>query len=422
MHEIVKKEKVFLVVVVTPGESWSKEALTAEFESLALSTGVIVEGLISVNLRQPNAALYIGKGKAAELAEEIKHTEAEVVIFDNNLTATQQRNLEDLLGIKTIDRTQLILDIFAKHAHTQEGILQVELAQLEYLLPRLRGKGIELSRLGGGIGTKGPGEKKLEVDRRKISERIGQLKKDLKSVRQHRDVRRKKREKSCLGSCSLVGYTNAGKTTLFNALTKSGQTTSSDLFTTLDTVSRMLSLGNNLEVILSDTVGFIYKLPHNLIEAFKATLEELNYADLLFHVIDASNKCRDRLKESVDLILKELGLEGKTIISVFNKIDGLSLQELNCLKEKYPQGIFISAAKREGLENLESVIHELSLKDMIKVEIKVPFSHMDIASYLHNNYEILKITYQEQEAVYWVRIKKQGLEYIKKQGLEVKGI
>ena len=422
MHEIVKKETALLVVIVTPEESWSKEALAAEFKSLVLSTGIAVGGLISANLRQPNAPLYIGKGKAAELSEAVKEMKVDVVIFDNNLNFTQQRNLEEILGVKTIDRTQLILDIFAKHAQTQEGILQVELAQLEYLLPRLRGKGIELSRLGGGIGTKGPGEKKLEVDRRRISERIGHLKKDLKLILQHRDTRRKKREKSDANICSLVGYTNAGKTTLFNALAKSNQTTSPALFTTLDTISRALTLGDNLEVILSDTVGFIYKLPHNLIEAFKATLEELNYADLLLHVIDAGNKDSIKLRQSVNLILKELGLEEKLTINVFNKIDAITPAELIYLKNEYPQGVFISASNGAGLDDLKKVIYEASLKDTVKAEVKVPFSRMDIGSYFHDNCEILKTDYQEKEAVYWIRIKKRGLDWIRKQGLEAKEV
>ena len=422
MHETVKKEKALLVVAKLREEKWSKEALAAEFKNLVLSTGIEVEGLISLNLSRPNPVFYVGKGKAAELAEAVKDMGVEVVIFDNNLSFNQQRNLEELLGVKTIDRTQLILDIFAKHAHTREGILQVELAQLEYFLPRLRGKGIELSRLGGGIGTKGPGEKKLEVDRRRISERIGYLKKDLRLVRQHRDTRRKKRKKGEVSVCSLVGYTNAGKSTLFNALTKSEQIISSALFTTLDTVSRVFPLDSKFEVILSDTVGFIYKLPPNLIEAFKATLEELNYANLLLHVIDASNNDNIKLRESVDSILKDLGLDKKPIINVFNKIDSMPAQELACLKSKYPQDVFISASRNIGLDTLKKTIYEAIFKDIVEVVVKVPFSRMNIASCLHDNYEILKTVYEEKGTVYWIRIKKQGAAWIKKQGLEIREV
>jgi len=422
MHQTGKKEKALLVVIKTRDESWSKDALSEEFKNLALSTGIGVEDLISLNLNQPNPAFYIGKGKVAELAEAVQEKGVGVVIFSSNLNFTQQRNLEDILGVKTIDRTQLILDIFAKHAQTQDGILQVELAQLEYLLPRLRGKGIVLSRLGGGIGTRGPGEKKLEVDRRRISDRISRLKKDLKLIKQHRDTMRKKREKEEAITCSLVGYTNAGKTTLFNALVKSKQAVSSDLFTTLDTVTRTLTLGSNLKVVLSDTVGFIYKLPPNIIEAFKATLEELNYADVFLHVIDASSHDAAKLKKSVDSILTDLKLDKKPTINVFNKIDNVLSHKLEYLKSEYPQSIFISALEDIDLGNLKETIYKEVFKDMVEIVVKVPFNRMEVASYFHDNYEILKTVYQEKEAVYWIRARKHKLAYIKKQGLEVKEV
>ncbi len=422
MHQTERKEKALLVVIKTRDESWSRDALSEEFKNLALSTGIGVEGLISLNLNQPNPAFYIGKGKVAEIAEAVGEKGVGVVIFDNNLNFTQQRNLEDILGVKTIDRTQLILDVFAKHAQTQEGILQVELAQSEYLLPRLRGKGIALSRLGGGIGTRGPGEKKLEVDRRRISERISRLRKDLKLIKQHRSIMRKKREKQGVATCSLVGYTNAGKTTLFNALTKSRQTISSDLFTTLDTVTRTFDLGSNSKVVLSDTVGFIYKLPPNLIESFKATLEELNYADILLHVIDAGNKDIAKLKKSVDSTLKDLGLDKKPTINVFNKIDNLASHEIEYLKSEYPQSIFISAKMDIDLNNLREAIYSQAFKDMVEVIVKVPFNRMDVANYFHDNYQILKTAYQEKEVVYWIKTKKDNLSYIRKQGLKVKEV
>lgn len=422
MHQTEKKEKALLVVIKTYDESWSRDALSEEFKNLALSTGIGVEGLISLNLNQPNPAFYIGKGKVEEIAEAVQEKKAGVVIFDNNLNFTQQRNLEDVFGVKTIDRTQLILDVFAKHAQTQEGILQVELAQLEYLLPRLRGKGITLSRLGGGIGTRGPGEKKLEVDRRRISDKISRLRKDLKLIKQHRSTMRKKREKEGVVTCSLVGYTNAGKTTLFNALTKSRQTTSSDLFTTLDTVIRTLDLGSNSKVVLSDTVGFIYKLPPNLIESFKATLEELNYADVLLHVIDAGNKDIAKLKESVDSTIKDLGLDKKPTINVFNKIDNLAPYEIEYLRSEYPRSIFISAKMDIDLNNLREAIYNQAFKDMVEVIVEVPFNRMDVVNYFHNNYQILKIVYQETEAVYRIKTKKDKLAYIKKQGLKAKKV
>jgi len=419
MHEIIKKETALLVVVIEQKEPWSPEALAAEFRSLVVSTGIEVVDLIFVRLSKINPSLYIGRGKVEELAAALE--DVDVIIFNNNLNFTQQRNLEDILGRKTIDRTQLILDLFAKHAQTREGILQVELAQLNYLMPRLRGKGIMLSRLGGGIGTRGPGEKKLEVDRRRIFDHIIYLKKNLKLIKQHRNVMRKKREKERISICSLVGYTNAGKTTLFNALTQSSQAASSSLFTTLDTVTHVFPLRSNLKTILSDTVGFIYNLPPNLIEAFKATLEELHYADVLLHIIDAANQNISQTKKTVDSLLKELGLESKFKITVFNKIDELSEQEVGNLKSKYPQAVFISAAKNIGLEALKEEIYKNIFQDAVEVVVRLPFDRMDIVNYLHKHCEVLKVSYQK-EAVYWVKMNKHELSYIEKQGLKTKEI
>lgn len=356
MYETNQKEKALLVMVEVGQEKWPSEVLAEEFKNLVISTGIEVEDLIITKRKFITPSLYIGKGKTEELALIVQEENINVVIFNNNLSYTQQRNLEDILLVKTIDRTQLILDIFSKHARTQEGILQVELAQLEYLLPRLKGKGIMLSRLGGGIGTRGPGEKKLEIDRRRITDRIARLKHEINQISQHRQTTRKKREKENISICSLVGYTSAGKTTLFNALTESDEKITGFLFTTLDTVSHTFSLHNNLKAVLSDTVGFIYKLPLNLIEAFKATLEELQYADLLLHVVDASSEDIARLMESVNLILKELKLSEKPALLVFNKIDKISPQELSFLQGKYPDAVFISALEKINLDILRERI------------------------------------------------------------------
>ncbi|MFH1504616.1 MAG: GTPase HflX [Candidatus Omnitrophota bacterium] len=442
MHNTIKKENALLILIEEQKETWSREDLASEFKNLVLSAGIGVEDIVFVKLRKINPPFYIGKGKLEELtamlgeetvnpaednppqadAAKLASNGVNVVIFNKNLNFTQQRNLEEAFGIKTIDRTQLILDIFAKHAQTQEGILQVEFAQLEYLLPRLRGKGIALSRLGGGIGTRGPGEKKLEVDRRKITDKIAHLQKELKLVRQHREVMRKKRNKQGIGGCSLVGYTNAGKTTLFNTLTQSAQISSSDLFTTLDTVSRHLPLHNSLKIVLSDTVGFIYKLPLDLIEAFKATLEELHYADVLLHVIDAGSHNALQLKKSVDSTLEELELSAKTIITVFNKVDKLSPQDLSFLKKDYPQSLFISALKGIGIEELKEEIYQSLFKETVEAMIKVPFEKMSLSNYIHKQAEILKNSYGENEAVFWVRIRKEKLAYLEKQGLIIKEI
>jgi GTP-binding protein HflX len=420
MHETTKIEKALLVMTQVHQERWSQDVLIEEFKNLVSSAGIEVAKLITVKLRQITPALYVGKGKAEELAAIAQEEKVDVVIFNNNLSFTQQRNLEEALNIKTIDRTQLILDIFAKHAHTQEGFLQVELAQLEYLLPRLKGKGIMLSRLGGGIGTRGPGEKKLEIDRRRITDRITRLKNDLAEVSRHRDVTRKKREKEKALVCSLVGYTSAGKTTLFNALTESNEKISKMLFTTLDPVSRTFYVHENARVILTDTVGFIYKLPLNLIEAFKATLEELKFANILLHVVDASGPDLMRLMESVNSVLKELDIDKKAIVMVFNKIDKLSEGEIEMLRNKYAGAIFVSALNGTNLDALKKSIYELVFSDLVEAVIRLPFKMMELTDYIHTNCEVLKTNYEEDKAVYLVRTKTDKLTYLESRGVAIK--
>jgi len=420
MHETEKREKALLVVVLEHGELWKKDNLSEEFRNLVLSTGIEVIDSISLKLQTPNPSLYIGKGKAEEIATLAAELEVNIVIFNNNLNFTQQRNLEDILELKTLDRTQLILDIFAYHAQTQEGVLQVELAQLEYMLPRLKGKGIMLSRLGGGIGTRGPGEKKLEIDRRRISERISRLKKELELIKQHRTVMRKKRKKEGAYVFSLVGYTNAGKTTLFNTICDTQQRESNSLFTTLDTVSRVFFIHNKLRAVLSDTVGFIYKLPPNLIESFKATLEELRYADVLLHVIDASSTNIIQIKDSVESILSELKLDKKPTIKVFNKIDKLSIEERDNLFRNFPDAAFVSAKKILNLDVLTEKLYELIFKDRVEVVVHVPFDKMENLRFFHNDCEVLKTSYLEKEAVFWLKIDKQKFAFLEKQGLTIK--
>lgn len=420
MYETIQKEEALLVVVKEFKEPLSHESLATEFKNLVLSTGVSVVEVVLVKLDKPNPVYYIGKGKVEELLTKITEGNINVVIFNSNLSFSQQRNLENVFQIKTIDRTQLILDIFAKHAHSQEGKLQVELAQLEYLLPRLRGKGIILSRLGGGIGTRGPGETKLEVDRRRISNRIQFLKKNLIDIKRHHDVTRKKRNRKGVYLCSLVGYTNAGKTSLFNALTASNQITSSALFTTLDTVTRTFHLQGKCEIVLSDTVGFIYKLPPQLIEAFKTTLDELQYADIIIHLVDASSDNILQAKKTVDAILAELGLDKKTALLVFNKIDKLTPQEIEQLKKDYPEALFISALTHSGLDVLCDEMYRLICGDMLEVIVKVPFERMNAVNFFHRNAEVLKTIYREQEAVFWLRIKREQLHLIQKQGFMIK--
>jgi len=423
MHETTKIEKALLIMTeVRNEERWPAEVLAEEFKSLVVSSGIEVKDLVALKLKEISPSLYIGKGKAEELAVTVAEEGVDVVIFNNNLKASQQRNLEDALGVKTIDRTQLILDIFARHARTQEGALQVELAQLEYLLPRLKGKGIMLSRLGGGIGTRGPGEKKIEIDRRRITDRITRLQRELAEVGRHRETTRKKREKDKAVICSLVGYTSAGKTTLFNSLTESNEKISNTLFTTLDPVSRTFNLRENLKVIITDTVGFIYKLPLNLIEAFKATLEELQYADVLLHVVDASSSDIMRLMSSVDSVLKELKLDAKPLILVFNKTDKLTPESINIFKNKYSDALFVSALEKTNLDILREKIYDITFKDMIEVVVKIPFNLMELTNYIHVNCEVLKINYQETEAIYFIRTRKDKLSFFEKKGIVIKMI
>ena len=419
MYETKKIEKALLVMVLVGKETWPVEVLANEFRNLVSSTEIEVSDLKIVKIKEINPAIYIGKGKAEELSLLIKEKNIDVIIFNNNLSFTQQRNLEDIFGVKTIDRTQLILDIFARHAHTQEGILQVELAQLQYLLPRLKGKGIFLSRLGGGIGTRGPGEKKLEVDRRKIKDRIKHLKEELEELKNHRALIRKKREKEKIKVCSLVGYTNAGKSTLFNTLTSSSQETSNDLFTTLTTKSKTFLLNNNIEVLLTDTVGFIYNLPPTLVEAFKATLEELYFADLLLHVIDSSSLDIERQLSSVVKILEELNLKEKPLILIFNKIDKISPEKLDFLKDKYKEAVFISAVRGDNIDVLKNVIYKILFSDIVEVLLEVPFNLMNLSGFIYNNCEVIKTIYKENSTLYLVRVNKEKLNYLSKNNLKI---
>jgi len=420
MIETEKKENALLVLVDLEGEEghWPTKEQSEEFKNLALSTGILVSDLIVVRRKEINPALYIGKGKVAEIALVVEEDGIDVVIFNNDLNYTQQRNLEDVIKVKTIDRTQLILDIFSAHANTREGALQVELAQLEYLLPKLRGKGITLSRLGGGIGTRGPGEKKLEVERRRIDDKISHIKKGLDDVLKHRVVQRQKRNKEHLSMCSFVGYTSAGKSTLINALTGTDQKTSDSLFTTLDPVTRIFT-SKSLKVVFSDTVGFIQKLPPKLVVSFKATLEELKFADVLLHVVDASSSNFKRLIVAVDLILKELKLESKPTILVFNKIDRLEKSELEGLKSLYPDAVFISALKKINLEAFLDKINAIFALVSKELVVKIPFDSLEVMDYLYKNSEVTKVEYTESLAIAWVKIKTDLIPYLEKKNIKM---
>lgn len=385
------KEKAILVTVSLPREErrgWSAEDAALELKELSESSGrakVIDE--ISARIGEITPNLFIGKGKVEQIHELVHsyNEEIDVIIFNENLSSTQQRNLEEAIGVKAIDRTQLILDIFAQRADSIDGKLQVELAQLEYLKPRLTGKGIILSRLGGGLGTRGPGEKKLEVDRRRISKKIFKIKDELKALTHRRDQRRRIRREHSISTVALVGYTNAGKSTLLNALTKANAFVDNRLFSTLDTTSHRFILPNRQKVLFIDTVGFLHNLPHNLIEAFKATLEEVVQADLLLHILDASSPKVNQLMDSVHRVLKELGAENKPTIVALNKIDIVNNNfDIIRLRKNINDCVTISAIRGDGLDELLNLLmHKFS--GLLKaIDVLIPYHNMNLVNMLYN--------------------------------------
>lgn len=351
------------------------EATLAELGLLAHSAGARVAATVIQSRERPDAATFVGRGKLDEIAQLAQEHGATLVVFDDELSAGQQRNLEERLGLKTLDRTQLILDIFARRARTREGRLQVELAQLDYLLPRLVGQGIALSRLGGGIGTRGPGETKLETDRRRIRHRIRMLKGEIEHVRRTRGTRRTGRARTGTPVVALVGYTNAGKSTLFNALTQGRAAVADQLFMTLDPLVRRARLGAGRDVLLIDTVGFIQKLPHQLVAAFRATLEEVAEADLLVHVGDASAEDRDARAAAVDTVLGEIDADQRPQLMVLNKVDRLTDERRAILAQQLPHAVAVSATTGEGLDGLrERLVERL---DLAPCAVRLRFASAD---------------------------------------------
>lgn len=391
-------EKTLLVTVdLKHKEGWSTPERAAELKELALSSGATVIHEEIVKRDKISPAHFIGKGKAQEISAACNEMDIDIVIFNNDLTGTQQKNLEEIIQTKTVDRTQLILDIFARRAKSNEGKIQVELAQLLYLMPRLTGRGILLSRLGGGIGTRGPGEQKLEVDRRRIRSRITKLKRDLDNISKQRYTRRKQRSSFSLLAIAIIGYTNAGKSTLLNSLTGSSVITGDRLFSTLDPTIRVYVLPNNQKIVFSDTVGFLNNLPHHLIESFKATLEEVLEADLLVHVIDASHPKSHQHKSAVLEVLNELNADKKPIIEVLNKIDKLTNQyDIQRLIKEFDGAVPISAFKKEGLDKLINKIL-IYMSDMMSlIKITVPQHNMKLINFLYEHADIIKKEYDGQ--------------------------
>jgi GTP-binding protein HflX len=353
------------------------EESLAELRTLAGSAGAEVVGEILQRRDRPDPATLIGAGKLEEIAGASASVNADVLLFDHDLSPSQQRNIEKIVQRRVIDRTQLILDIFARHAHTREGQLQVELAQLHYMLPRLAGRGIEMSQLGGGIGTRGPGETQLETDRRKIARRVRHVEQQLENVRRIRAQQRQRRESAPVATVALVGYTNAGKSTLFNALTQAGVLSSPKMFATLDPTIRAVALPSKRKVLLSDTVGFIRNLPHTLVSAFRATLEEVQRASLILHVSDASSRLSAEQDAQVEIVLKELEVEKKPRLRVMNKVDLLDVEVAESLISDAlrddAQTVYVSAAEGTGLDRLLVRIDAMIDEDRIsRVHLRVP--------------------------------------------------
>ena len=370
-------------------EQTATDETLEELEALLETAGGFCTAKVLQNRHAPDSHSFIGEGKAQEVRMLAEATGSTMVIFDNELSPGNIRALEEIIGVTVLDRSALILDIFAQRAKTKEGRLQVELAQYQYLLPRLSGMGSSLSRQGGGIGTRGPGETKLESDRRHIRERIYRLEDELEQVRQVRSVQRERRMKNSVPVVAIVGYTNAGKSTLLNKLTGAGIPANNRLFDTLDTTSRQLSVSDNLDVVLSDTVGFIAKLPHHLVNAFRATLEELEYADLLLHVIDASDPNREEHIAVVDKLIAQLAKPGTPVLRCYNKADLVSREEI-------PTGedvVAISAARGTGMEELLHSIENALGQARHHVVLCLPYSMGGQVEILHNNAQVKNVDY-----------------------------
>lgn len=398
-------EKALLVGVKLPLEkTFEIKDRLSELKDLTETAGAKVSSEIIQNTDKISSAFFLGKGKAYELKDIVAKENIDVIIFNNDLKPVQQRNLEDITGTKIIDRTTLILDIFAKRARTREGQLQVELAQLLYLLPRLTGKGVLLSRLGGGIGTRGPGEQKLEIDRRRIRDRIRHLKNDIEHVREHRGLHRKSRQEIPLTTIAIIGYTNTGKSTLLNRLTSADVLVEDKLFATLDPTTRKLSLPNGGNVLLTDTVGFLRELPVHLIAAFKATLEEVTEADLLLHIVDISNNNYKGQMDTVDKILSGLMADKKPVITVFNKIDTIDKLILKRAVENNTGSVGISALTGEELDKLICKIEEFIEKNRKLIKIALPYSRGDIKSIVYEYGNIISEVYEDSKVIIEAKI------------------
>ena len=391
-QEIEEIEEKVILVGVSEQEGDDAEDSVTELAELVKTAGATVVGTLIQKRETIHPGTYVGTGKVEEIAQLIAQTGATGIVCDDELSPAQLRNLENMLDTKVMDRTLIILDIFAARATTSEGKIQVELAQLKYRLSRLSGLGKTMSRLGGGIGTRGPGEKKLEIDRRLINDRIAQLNRELKEVVKHREITRAKRAKSEVPVVAIVGYTNAGKSTLLNHLTDAEVLEEDKLFATLDPTTRLLELDGHQQVLLTDTVGFIRKLPHHLIEAFKSTLEEAKYADYIFHVVDASNPQMDKQMHIVYETLDHLGVKNKKMVTLFNKMDQRTEEEP--LQDFRADHILqISAANNQGLDEIKALLQEMLREDKVYIERVIPYAQAGIIQLVREKGELVSEEY-----------------------------